>query len=68
MNPVLADLTLILACALPACSSETVDPDLRGIASVIDGDTIEIHGARVRLNRIDSPESGQLCQDPRGTT
>ena len=37
------------------------------MASVIDGDTIEIHGARIRLNGIDAPESGQLCQDPRGT-
>ena len=37
------------------------------VASVIDGDTIEIHGTRIRLNGIDAPESGQLCQDARGT-
>ena len=37
------------------------------MASVIDGDTIEIHGTRIRLNGIDAPESGQLCQDARGT-
>ncbi len=67
MNTALAALTLVLAGALPACPGETVDPDLRGIASVIDGDTIEIHGARIRLNGIDAPESGQLCQDARGT-
>ncbi|MTH33573.1 MULTISPECIES: thermonuclease family protein [Paracoccus] len=66
MNLVLAALTLILACALPASASETIGPDLRGVASVIDGDTIEIHGARIRLNGIDAPESGQLCQDARG--
>jgi endonuclease YncB( thermonuclease family) len=36
---------------------------LVGIASVIDGDTIEIHGTRIRLNGIDAPESAQLCLD-----
>src|SRR3546814_17954396 len=32
-----------------------------GQASVIDGDTIEVHGARIRLHGIDAPESDQLC-------
>jgi endonuclease YncB( thermonuclease family) len=36
---------------------------LIGRASVIDGDTIEIHGTRVRLWGIDAPESSQLCRD-----
>ncbi|MCI0429591.1 MAG: thermonuclease family protein [Rhodospirillales bacterium] len=34
---------------------------LVGVASVIDGDTIEIHYHRVRLHGIDAPESRQLC-------
>jgi endonuclease YncB( thermonuclease family) len=37
--------------------------DLSGVASVIDGDTIEIHGTRIRLYGIDAPESRQLCRD-----
>lgn len=36
-------------------------PALTGMASVIDGDTIDIHGRRVRLHGIDAPESNQLC-------
>jgi endonuclease YncB( thermonuclease family) len=36
--------------------------DLIGRASIIDGDTIEIHGTRIRLWGIDAPESSQLCR------
>jgi endonuclease YncB( thermonuclease family) len=37
--------------------------DLIGQASVIDGDTLEIHATRIRLWGIDAPESSQLCRD-----
>ncbi|NOJ46050.1 thermonuclease family protein [Bradyrhizobium archetypum] len=36
--------------------------DLSGQVSVIDGDTLEIHGTRIRLWGIDAPESSQLCR------
>ena len=35
--------------------------DLSGRARVIDGDTIDIGGARVRLHGVDAPESAQGC-------
>lgn len=34
-----------------------------GQASVIDGDTLQIRNARIRLQSIDAPETGQLCRD-----
>ena len=36
--------------------------ELAGRASVIDGDTIEIHGQRIPLYGIDAPESAQQCE------
>lgn len=62
--PIVA-LALSIALTLPAIGREG-QPELTGVASVIDGDTIEIHGARIRLNGIDAPESGQLCRDSGG--
>ena len=34
---------------------------MMGVASVIDGDTIQIHGRHIRLFGIDAPESDQMC-------
>ncbi|MFD1982600.1 thermonuclease family protein [Mesorhizobium newzealandense] len=39
---------------------------IAGVASVIDGDTIEVHGQRIRFNGIDAPESKQYCDDAKG--
>jgi endonuclease YncB( thermonuclease family) len=38
----------------------------RGWPHVIDGDTIELNGRRIRLDGIDAPESDQTCQQPSG--
>jgi len=46
---------------LPASADNLV-----GRASVIDADTVEIHGKRIRLHAIDAPESSQLCRDGSG--
>jgi hypothetical protein len=59
--PLLWSLFLLL---LPmSVSAETA---ITGTASVIDGDTIEIHGTRIRLHGIDAPESRQECARPTG--
>lgn len=55
---------LVFALNLPALG----DAPIVGSASVIDGDTIEIHGQRIRLHGIDAPEGQQECVDLNGAS
>lgn len=48
----------LLAISPPSLSG---NQQFAGVASVIDGDTLEIHGERVRLFGVDAFESGQWC-------
>jgi endonuclease YncB( thermonuclease family) len=59
---------VLLVVLLAAYAYEHWDPQLPliGRARVIDGDTIDIAGTRIRLEDIDAPEANQTCVDPRG--
>jgi endonuclease YncB( thermonuclease family) len=61
-------LFLLMCAALVATlgSPARAGGEIVGVASVIDADTIEIHGQRIRLHGIDAPEGGQTCLDAAG--
>jgi endonuclease YncB( thermonuclease family) len=56
----------LLTYALVLLSLALAQGVLMGRASVVDGDTLEIQGVRVRLWGIDAVESSQTCLDARG--
>jgi endonuclease YncB( thermonuclease family) len=47
---------------LTSSTYAAISADIIGQANVIDGDTLGIHGTRVRLWGIDAPETSQLCR------
>jgi endonuclease YncB( thermonuclease family) len=51
---------------LQARATESTSASITGRGSAIDGDTLEIHGKRIRLHGLDAPESGQTCRDGNG--
>lgn len=57
--------SLVLA-ALLISATPLLAETIVGRASVIDGDTLEIRGTRIRFHGVDAPESAQTCQSPDG--
>lgn len=61
MSRVVVCLALAILIALP------VRAEISGRVSVVDGDTLDVGGTRVRLYGIDAPERDQPCQTELGT-
>ena len=53
---------LLAALVAPAPSPATATDAVTGPARIIDGDTIEVAGERIRLHGIDAPEAKQTCE------
>lgn len=41
--------------------------EISGITRIVDGDTLEVAGTKIRLFGIDAPEHGQICRDAANT-
>jgi endonuclease YncB( thermonuclease family) len=57
---------VLLACLAVHLGARPRGADSRGVVRVIDADTLEVGGTRVRLHGVDAPEAAQLCQDALG--
>lgn len=61
-------LAPLLACLLALPGHAAEQEVLTGPAHVIDGDTVDLEGTRVRLGGIDAPERAETCTHPSGAT
>jgi endonuclease YncB( thermonuclease family) len=57
-------MILILLMGIALSVSTSALAEIVGVARVIDGDTIEVAGERIRLHGIDAPEMDQACEWP----
>ncbi|GAA3853350.1 thermonuclease family protein [Celeribacter arenosi] len=59
---------LAVSACVPDDAPNATPVDVSGSAHVIDGDTLDLDGTRIRLFAIDAPELSQSCSDAAGRT
>jgi endonuclease YncB( thermonuclease family) len=52
---------VVMAMAAAVCAAD-LPSDVSGVASVVDGDTLDVGAVTVRLHGVDAPEAGQRCE------
>jgi len=62
MNPKTLRNLLVCAVFVVSAPGQLLAATVTGTAHVIDGDTIAIGAARIRLHGVDAPETGQRCE------
>lgn len=69
-RPLVAVVLLLALLGVYACRQWATAPTspVIGSARVLDGDSLDISGAHIRLEAIDAPESDQTCVDAKGQT
>lgn len=60
-------VSVLVFCVLSVAVSGAAFGDVTGRVSVIDGDTLNVGGMRVRLYGIDAPETAQTCRTHEGS-
>ena len=56
----------IVALLVAVIASPTFLAEITGVPRIVDGDTVEIGQAKIRLSGIDAPETDQVCLDSKG--
>jgi endonuclease YncB( thermonuclease family) len=59
-------LAYVALVSFAIAATPTHAADIAGIPIIVDGDTVEIAGKKIRLEGIDAPETDQICIDANG--
>src|SRR5262245_39556090 len=62
----LATYVLRITAVTAALQGVALADEIRGIPRIVDGDTVQIGTAKIRLQGVDAPETDQLCLDRDG--
>lgn len=55
-------ISVVAFCCMLSPEQSFAFDEIIGVPSVIDADTLEIHGTHIRLHGVDAPETRQLCK------